>query len=76
MSLIILTAEQAELVRGESSPGHVIDPVPLEDGTFAVSEAVLSDPAHSGKRGLLASKPKRVVAPAEFKKVTDDSAKS
>lgn len=64
--MIILTAEQAETVRGETVAGHVLEPVPLADGTFVLPEAVLSDPAHAQWHDLLAGLPVRDVAREEF----------
>ena len=43
---IILTAEEAEKVRGVTRPGHALDPVEIKDGTFILPVEVLSDPAH------------------------------
>lgn len=52
---IILTADQAAKVRGRSpkAPWCAIDPQPLKDGTFALPEAVLTDPAHEDVAPLL-----------------------
>lgn len=58
--MIILTAEEAEKVRGLSPtrPGHALDPVPLKDGRFMLGEQVLDDPAHADVRDLLAALPR------------------
>lgn len=64
--MIILTAEQAEMVRGESKPGHVLNPRPLKDGSYCLSEAVLDDPAHEKWRTTLDALPKRDVTPSEL----------
>jgi hypothetical protein len=44
--MIILTADEANKVRGQTVPGAALAPTPLADGTFALPEAVLSSPAH------------------------------
>jgi hypothetical protein len=44
--LIILTAAEADAVRGMSSPTAAIEPVALKDGTFMLGVEVLTDPAH------------------------------
>jgi hypothetical protein len=64
--MIIMTEVQADMVRGETIEGHAIMPVRLNDGSYCVSEAVLSDPAHAAKHDLLSSMPKRLVEPSEF----------
>jgi hypothetical protein len=65
--MIILTAAEAEAVRGTDSPGHALAPRPLKDGvTFALPEAVLSDPAHAGHHDVLAALPTRDVAADEW----------
>ena len=45
-SIIILTAAEAEAVRGNSTPMAAIEPVALMDGTFMLGIEVLTDPAH------------------------------
>lgn len=64
--MIILTAAQADEVRGETTPGFMLDPVVLLDGTFVLPDAVLTDPAHEPKWGILAALPTREVADSEF----------
>jgi hypothetical protein len=58
--MILLTAEEADQVRGYSDPEHMHElmPIPLVDGTFVLSLEVLSDPYHGQKQAFLASKPK------------------
>ena len=57
MIVIQLTPAQADVVRGETSPGHWLMPVPLDDGTFMLPLRVLSDPAHAAVRDQLAALP-------------------
>ena len=57
MSYLILTPEQADSVRGETSPGFALSPVELADGTFMLPDRVLSDPAHESKWAALAKFP-------------------
>lgn len=68
MSFLILTKAQAEAVRGVSVPGHALEPVECEDGTFVLPDRVLNDPHHSIKKTALASRPK---VEAFVPKVTD-----
>lgn len=65
--MIILTEAQATLVRGETSPGHMLEPIALADGvTFVLSERVLSDPAHTMRHKFLGSLPTRNIAAKEW----------
>jgi len=48
--MILLTEAQANAIRGETSPGHRLDPVQVVEG-WVLPETVLDDPAHA----LLAS---------------------
>lgn len=56
---IVLTAEQADEVRGVSSASELtaLEPQPLTDGRFYLGAAVLDDPSHAEHRDLLASCP-------------------
>lgn len=58
-SLILLTAEQADIVRGPSSvdPAAQIVPRPLMDGRYVLNAAILDAPAHAEHSALLASLP-------------------
>lgn len=69
--MIILTPEQADQVRGTTAPGHALDPMALLDGSFALPEAVLSDPAHGVHHALLGSLPTRDVADNEYDREGD-----
>lgn len=53
MSFLILTKEQADAVRGETVSGHALEPVELEDGTFALPDRVLADRFHAKKLSVL-----------------------
>ena len=67
MAMIVLTLEQAEQVKGPTTPGHALDPVLLADGeTWVLSEAVLADPAHADLHDFLSGLPTREVAPEEY----------
>lgn len=50
---IVMTQAEADAVRGETSPGHSLSPVPTLDGKYALPVRVLSDPAHASKHALL-----------------------
>lgn len=49
MNMIVLTAEEADQVRGISSPGAALEPRDLGDGRFVLPPEVLTDPAHDDK---------------------------
>lgn len=51
--MLILTANQMLQVRVQYNKQHLIRPRLLADGTFAVSENVLTDPYHSQVRSIL-----------------------
>jgi hypothetical protein len=50
---LVMSAEAAEAVRGETQPGHAINPVALTDGRFILAPSVLDDPAHDVVWGYL-----------------------
>lgn len=58
--MIVLTAEEAEKIKGRSprDRGRAIVPVPLTDGRFMLGEEVLDDPAHDDVRDFLAALPR------------------
>lgn len=64
--MIILTAQQADQVRGPTTPGHSLDPVALTNGTFALPESVLTDHAHAQHHTMLELLPRREVAANEY----------
>lgn len=43
---IVLSATEADAVRGETSPGHVLNPLPLTDGRYVLPVRVLEAPEH------------------------------
>ena len=51
--LIILTAAEADAVRGMSTPTAAIEPIALTDGTFMLGDEVLTDPAHAKHLSML-----------------------
>ncbi|MBZ9674560.1 hypothetical protein [Mesorhizobium sp. ES1-1] len=59
--MIILTAEQADHVRGPTTNGAALEPRELPDGVFILNEAVLTDPNHTVHHDFLATLPKRSV---------------
>lgn len=64
--MIILTAEQADFARGDTSHGTALNPVALLDGSFVLPEAVLTDPAHERLHEYLSALPLREVDSSEF----------
>lgn len=66
-TFIILTPEEADAVRGKTSPWTALDPVPLADGrAFVLPSRVLNDRAHESKRPALQKLSARIVAPEEW----------
>lgn len=64
---IILTAAQAEEVRGPTAPGAALEPALLADGvTYALPASILDDPAHVEWHAFLSALPRRGVAPEEW----------
>lgn len=60
--MIILIADEADKVRGRSiNKWAALVPIPLKDGTFALPEAVLSDPSHTAHSYFLKTLPRRDV---------------
>ena len=58
MSLfIIMTAAQADRVRGPTTPPAALYPVERQGGAFILGVAVLSDPAHAMHHELLSGLP-------------------
>lgn len=60
---IILTAEQADFVRGQNALGAALDPILTAQGDFALGLQVLDDPLHAEKREFLAGLPRREIGP-------------
>src|SRR5665213_3331605 len=54
---VVLTREQADTVRGETIPGHRIEPVDLGDGIFVVPAHVIDAPSHAKHKQFLESLP-------------------
>lgn len=64
---IILTAAQADEVRGPTAPGAALEPALLADGvTYVLPAAILADPAHWEWHAFLSALPQRLVAPEEW----------
>jgi hypothetical protein len=58
MSLfIIMTAAQADQVRGPTTPPAALDPVERQGAVFILGVAVLSDPVHAMHHELLSGLP-------------------
>jgi len=65
-TMLILTAAEADALRGPSGPGSALDPRPLDDGTFALPVAVLSDAAHAALQNALQGLQQRDVDDGEW----------
>lgn len=64
---LILTAAQADDLRGPSGAGAELAPLPLSDGvTFVLPARVRDDPAHAERHAALEALPRRAVAPEDF----------
>lgn len=70
--MLILSAEQAEQIRGVTAEGHALEPIALIDGTFVLPEECLSDPAHAARRAVLEGLPVRAVSDDEYLRPHDD----
>lgn len=67
MMCIVMTAQQADEVRGATSGLSALDPILLADGsTWVLPERVLEDNKHASAWEALAVLPVRDVAPSEF----------
>jgi hypothetical protein len=61
MSYILLTAQQADHVRGPTSRGSALMPIPIIPvlgAAFVLSDAVLNDPAHAMHKAYLSACPR------------------
>lgn len=67
MKLIPLTEKEATTVAGGDGTMAALLPIPLTDGRYIVSAAVLSDPAHAKHWPLLAKLPQ--CEPADVEKL-------
>lgn len=56
-TFLILTASQADEVRGPTVPPAALDPVERQAGVFILGVAVLADPAHAMHHALLSGLP-------------------
>lgn len=67
-TFIILTAEQADQVRGASdvTPSAALAPVERQGGLFILGVGVLTDPAHAAHREYLAALPQLDSADPHF----------
>lgn len=54
---IVLTAEHADAVRGETTPGYMLYPVEAQNGSFFLPVSVLTMPEHAPKHAFLKSLP-------------------
>lgn len=58
MNFLILTQVQADTVRGEASPGYVLAPIELADGSYCLPARVLDEPGYAAHFELLAALPR------------------
>lgn len=65
--MIILSQEQADTVRGPTSQGAALEPVPLANGTeWVLPESVLTAPEHQMHHALLEALPRRQIQAHEW----------
>lgn len=50
---LVLSEAEAEAVRGDSSPSHSLNPLPLTDGRYVLPVRVLEAPEHASHRDYL-----------------------
>lgn len=64
--MLLLTAEQAALVRGPSTidPDAILEPIALPDGRYALPAQVLDDPVHRPHHKMLGATPWASIDPA------------
>ena len=58
-TFIILDSDQADSVRGLSSPSAALNPIEREGGVFLLGVEVLDDPAHKAHMDVLARLPQK-----------------
>lgn len=56
-AFVILTAGQAEAVRGPTTSPAALEPIARQGGVFILGAAVLDDPAHAMHHALLFALP-------------------
>ena len=56
---ILLTPNEADSVRGSSSPSAALDPIEREGGVFILGIEVLTDPSHESHRAFLENLPQK-----------------
>jgi hypothetical protein len=55
--MILLTSAEADEVRGDTEPGHALEPVKLKSGDFVLPPEVIDDPMHAEHHDFLNSLP-------------------
>ena len=55
--MILLTPAEADEVRGDTEPGHALEPVKLKSGDFVLPPEVMDDPMHAEHHDFLNSLP-------------------
>ena len=60
--MIVLSAADADQVRGAESPIAALVPIALLDGRFILPVAVIADPAHAAHAALLSTLPRQDLA--------------
>lgn len=65
MIVIYLTPAQADAVRGETSPGYGLEPVPYGGEGFVLPASVLNDHAHASVHPFLVDLPRIEFVPEE-----------
>ena len=61
-TFIILDSDQADSVRGLSSPSAALNPIEREGGVFLLGVEVLADPAHAKHLSVLDPLPKAEIS--------------
>lgn len=72
--MIILTSEEASVVRGisPSMEGQALLPIELDDGRFFLDEEILNSPAHADVAIFLQKLPKEDLKTINYKRMPED----
>lgn len=73
-TFIILDSDQADSVRGLSSPSAALNPIEREGGVFLLGVEVLDDPAHAAHRDYLSALPRMDDSDLNFPPLLVDAA--
>ena len=70
-TFILLDADQADSVRGPSTPSAALNPIERDGGVFVLGVEVLTDPAHQAHWSYLSALPQLDSADPAFPPLLD-----